>query len=363
MKRYSLEEKIRIIEEFKKNNEEITGTTMYEGYPIGQWAIQIRASLKRLKNGKKSSINPTESQLERLEKLGILKSQLEATIDEKIKSMAEWIKKYPKATFVHINGNRKVEDILKEYSSNDEKYENLLEEYKKMQSYYDYARYRKSQGKLTDEQLENAKEANIRGVFGYSRKVEELAKKYGYNEEDVICLLEKYDSIENFLKLYLNNKIKDKSEMDLASSNLRTVIDIDNNPNSDNYDALVKDLIEIYDKFTKKNTKSKLFIYSSEIIDEKLKELRERERLAIEKRYALNEEDTQKTFENMAKILGVSSCRAGQIVNKALKKLAHPLRIHRIRIKFYDDKLLTDEERKKIDEIEKDIQIGKRKSI
>ena len=87
MKSYSLEDKIRIIEEFKKNGGEIKGTTTYQDCPIGQWDIMIRYQVKKYQNGEKSNINPTDEQLKKLERIGVLESQIEATIDEKTKAI------------------------------------------------------------------------------------------------------------------------------------------------------------------------------------------------------------------------------------------------------------------------------------
>ena len=67
-----------------------------------------------------------------------------------------------------------------------------------MQSYYEYVRARKSQGKLSEEQFEACKEGNIGGILGYSTKVEELAKKYNIPEKDMDHILGKYSSIEKF---------------------------------------------------------------------------------------------------------------------------------------------------------------------
>ena len=98
----SLEEKIEIFERFSKTEEELVGNTVFEGYPIGQWAIRIRASLKRKNEGKadNATINPSPEQLEKLETLGILDRQIDSTIDEKIQSLCDWMKKYPKLEMV-----------------------------------------------------------------------------------------------------------------------------------------------------------------------------------------------------------------------------------------------------------------------
>lgn len=97
-----LEQKIEIFEEFMKTGEELVGNTTFEGYPIGQWAIQIRNSLNRMNDGKddKVKINPTKDQLEKLESMGILERQIDSTIDEKIDSLVEWRKRYPKIKMI-----------------------------------------------------------------------------------------------------------------------------------------------------------------------------------------------------------------------------------------------------------------------
>ena len=76
--RVSLEEKIELFEVYKDTGGDLKGTTIYKGYPIGQWSIQIR---NKVLNGNKISL--TEEQLQRLERLGILERQIESTIDEK----------------------------------------------------------------------------------------------------------------------------------------------------------------------------------------------------------------------------------------------------------------------------------------
>lgn len=48
-KRIPFKQKIKLIEEFIKTGEVLTGKTVYKGYPIGVWVIQIRSQIK--KNG------------------------------------------------------------------------------------------------------------------------------------------------------------------------------------------------------------------------------------------------------------------------------------------------------------------------
>ena len=231
--RISLEEKIQIFERFKRTGEELTGDAVFEGYPVGKWAIQIRSTLKRQneETNQRMKINPTEEQLDRLNTLGILDRQIDSTTDEKIEMLVEWMAKYPKA---EIRQNIP-EDILKEYATTEEEYLSIVTQYQKMQKYYEYIRARKSNGKLTEKQISKCKEGNVRGVFGYPTLVEELATKTGKSEKDIEYIIRNYGTMEHFIDLYRNGKLND-SKVE-ASSIIRNTIDIDLNPNSKEFDA------------------------------------------------------------------------------------------------------------------------------
>ena len=205
----SLEEKIQTFEKFSQTGEELVGNTIFEGYPIGQWAIQIRSNINRINNGKqeKRTINPTEEQLERLKKLGILERKIESTIDEKIDNLIEWRRKYPKATIAPVVS----EKVLSEYAETEEELKKLIEEYEKILKYYGYVRTRKSKGKLNKEQIEKCREGNVGGAFGKSSKetkvIEDennvLMEKYGLDEETINSIRIQYGSIDEFRKIYV----------------------------------------------------------------------------------------------------------------------------------------------------------------
>ena len=307
-----LYEKIEIFERFAQTGQKLTGKTIFEGYPIGQWAIQIRNSFKVNKNGDRRYKQVSIEQLEKLEKLGILESQQEAKIDEKIQTMAEWVKKYPKARLLNINN---IEDVLREYAFNDNnEYEKLFEEYSKLLRYYDYTRSRKSRGKLTVEQIQKAKDANIGGVLGYSDEVEEMSKKYGFGKADIVYLLNKYGDIKNFYKLYIRNEIKDVDDCNFARSKIiKNAIDVDGSTYSRGYDGLVNDLMK---------SNSEILIYSSEIINEKLSSLKPKVSSDIvRKRYNLKGDVKNNTLTNIGKEVGLSRERIRQKKETALKKV------------------------------------------
>ena len=112
--------------------------------------------------------------------------------------LVEWMAKYPKAK---ISKNIP-EDILRNYATTEEEYKRILEEYKKMQRYYEYVIYRQYSRKLTKEQILKCKEGNLRGPFGYSTEVEELAKKSGETQETISYILINYGTMKGFIDLY-----------------------------------------------------------------------------------------------------------------------------------------------------------------
>lgn len=323
----SLEDKIEIFERFSKIDEELTGSTMFEGYPVGQWAIQIRSSIKRMNEGKKVKvkINPSEKQLDRLDKLGILERQIDSTIDEKIEALVEWMKKYPKA---QVSKNV-LKEILKEYAETDEEYEAIVSEYEKMKKYYDYAKYRKYEKKLTKEQISKCKEGNVGGVFGYSSYIEKLAKKFKQEEKTIYNIISNYGTIDNLKNLYENDKIN-KNDLKLVRSILReaTLIDVDFNSNEGYnklYEIMAKDL------------ENKTKIYSSKKLEEMIETLNPREQLVIKRRFGLSSDGIDGSLDSISRELRVTRERIRQIEAKAMRKLNHPTRYNRYKGYFVED--------------------------
>ena len=345
-----LEQKIEIFEEFMKTGEELVGNTTFKGYPIGQWAIQIRNSLNRMNAGKddKVKINPTKDQFEKLESMGILERQINSTIDEKIDSLVEWRRRYPKIKIIPIA----TDEELREYARTDEEFSQIQEEYEKMQRYYDYVRYRKYQGKLNEKQMEKCKEGEIGGVFGYSARIEELSKKYGIKEKDIDYLLTKFGTLDNFFEMHNTGKIEDDMDKTLEERIIRNAVDIDGNSNI-GYDNLYRDLLGI------QRREKGVFFYSSKGLQKALEELTEREKYVIERIYGLNEGKTPTTFKNVGSEIGATGTRTSQIMAKALRKLRNPSRVRKngITFKLEGDEYLTDKEKQQIEEIKKIIQL------
>lgn len=341
----SLEEKIDIFEKyFHQENQEIDGQTMFDGYPIGQWAIQIRNTIKRFNEGKsENGITISEKQLERLDNLGILDRQIDSTIDEKIDMLVKWIEKYPKAKNMHSLP----EYILRDYSSNEEEYVAITEEYSKMQKYYEYVRYRHYSHKLSEQQVLECKEGNLGGPFGYSTQIEEIAKKIGLSDKDTDYIITNYGTIENFKELYRNKLLHDEKDYALAYATFRSIIDIDFNPNSKNYDKLCQAIgIE---------KKGELYLYSSQKIDEILKTLTPREEKALKMRFGILDGKTS-TLEETGNELNVTRERVRQIEAKAIRKLRYPTRMKTFKYDLTkNNDMLTDEEKRLINELKDNI--------
>lgn len=92
----SISEKINLFEKFieENPNETIHGDTVFEGYPIGSYLIQIRSDI----NLDKNSFRYSEQDKEKLEKLGLLYEKKDS-IENKIVRLKEFCEKYPYAFF------------------------------------------------------------------------------------------------------------------------------------------------------------------------------------------------------------------------------------------------------------------------
>ena len=122
------------------------------------------------------------------------------SLEEKIESLVEWRKKYPRATIVPGVSR----DVFESYAETEEKQNQLFEEYEKMREYYKYITIRKSQGKLNEEQIERCREGKIGGVFGRDTKTAELIKKYDLREKEVDFITAHYGNIDEFRKCYID---------------------------------------------------------------------------------------------------------------------------------------------------------------
>ncbi len=344
----SLEEKIQILERFHQTGEKISSSTIFEGHPVGNWSIQIR-SLINNPNTKKRHLNISKEQLDRLETIGLLERKFDSTIDEKITALVAWMKKYPKLRI----SSPVSQEILMEYSKGNTSYDKLLAEYEKMQRYYTYVTNRKYHGKLSDKQFSKCKEGNVGGTFGFSTEIEQLAKKYGQSEKNISYILSTYTTMDNFYKLFTAGKLKNNQDDALARSIVRTVIDIDFDPNSNYYDKIYLFISEgTY-------THPALSLYSSKQLNTEFQKLSEREQYIITRRLELNENTSPNSLAALSKEFNLSRSGISHIEHKARRRLISKLRRYSYPLSIpMDSEFLTDSEKAELSEFQKSLTIG-----
>lgn len=314
----TLDEKIKIFEEYLQTGEKIVGNTIYKGYPIGNWAIQLRKRVNDFYKGRTPKSRFKDEQLRKLKDLGLLQRQIDSTIDEKIYYLAQWRKRYPD---VKMTGTNPPEDEIRKYAKSESDFEKKVEEYIRMQSYYIYIANRKNKGKLTPDQITDCKNANIKPeIFGYPQIIEDLAKVYGMETKDAYYINQNFGSIEQFVLLYRTKQLNNK-DVELAKKILRSYVDVDQNLYSSNYEILLEDLY---------GTNNELVLYSSEEMNGVLETLTDRQKELINKRYGLENGEFKKYLE-LAKEENISRSGVYFIIKSALERIKKdPQNINRI---------------------------------
>lgn len=300
----TLDEKIKIFEEFFEKNENLTGSTVYKGYPIGEWSVQIRSWIKRKELGKGKQIKYTEEQLKKLSELGILEGREFYRIDEKINFLIEWVKKYPKARPEKMSS----EYLVKEYAKNDEEYEKLCKEYKQINKYYEYLRIRNTHHAIKPEQFEKCKNGDVGGVFGFSDKTIEKYQKLGLNKQEMVYIILNFGSIENLVDDFKNGKIKG------SNSFIQQFFDVDMSENKGYY--------KLIEKIVPNIPNGKILFFSSERLKEAIEMLDDKQRKIIEENFGLKNGTSPKSLLQIGKEINVSKQRASQVEKDALNKLS-----------------------------------------
>lgn len=352
--RVTFEQKIEIFTKFMQTGENLVGNTTFEGYPIGQWAIEIRRSFNRINEGtgQKTKFNFTEEQIEQLKDMGILERKFDKTLEEKIDYLIEWRKKYPEIKIMPIATDREI----RKHVESDEEFSQIKEEYEKIQKYYDYIRTRKRQGKLSEEQISKAKEGDIGGVFGIPTRVEELAKKYSITVKDADRILTEYGTLENFYNEFKKHNINSRDLWDLAHKMMVDIVDIDNNPNQ-NYKLLLSEC--------RLGSNKGLIIFSSKKLNAIIEKLDERHKSILESRYGLVDGTSPKTLAAIASEMNITPSGVRQLLRKTLTTIncASVFRKNLYSRKsekfdfFLDYEKMTDEEIKQADMIQRNIQL------
>lgn len=354
----SLQEKIDVFTRyFEQGNEDLNGKTVFEGQPIGWWAIQIRSMLKR----DDGSINPTAEQLEKLSSLGILDRQIDSTIDEKIDALIDWKAKHPD---IVVSGEQETIsqttiEQLKELADRENiSYDEILNRYEKLQGYREYVWHRAYEGKLTDEQRFKCKEGNLGGYFGFASDIEEVANKYNINPKLAYDIITQYGSIENAITMYRNGELSPSEVAYFNETIIDNLIDVDLNPNSKRYDTLIKAIVAGREPLNLTESQGDIHIYSSKKIDEMLSELQPREQAIIREYFGLDS-GTHKTLEESGEIFGLTKDRANQIIAKGLRKMAVPDRKSKIKPMSFgelkNNPNITENEKESLTNIEEEL--------
>ncbi len=304
----SLDEKIKIFEEFQKTGAPINGSTMFKGYPIGHWGVLIRNTYNRTVKGK-MSYHFSQEQIKKLCSLGILDCQKDPSVNDKIQALVEWMHNFPNVKPSQFTFSQ---DDLKSYSSSKKNYEKNAQEFLKMYQYYMHVKEQFYLGYLTDEQFLKCKEASIGGVFGFPSSIENISAKINEPAANVDYIINTFGSLENFIKEYRKGNFVGK-DLSLANSMCKNTLDIDCNPNSEIYNNLV------YDILYNNNSTCDMVFYSSKALQEQLDSLLEKHRNIIENIYGFN--GNRKTSVQLASQVGISRQRINAIVIKNLDKL------------------------------------------
>jgi len=225
-------------------------------------------------------------------------------IEEQIEMLIQWSKEYPKVPIMSLTENR----FIEQYPS--ESYE-VIKKISTIVKIYTNIRALKSKGKLTEEQILSCKEGNVRGIFGYPKRIEELARICGLGEKDIDYIINNYVTIDNFKDLYRTGQLS-KEDLLLAESIFRKVIDIDFVSSNRNYDNL---FIGIFADIIKDKG---VVLYSSKILEELLGKLDERERTVLERRFEKSD-----TLEAIGKDLGLSREAIRRIECSAKRKIIY----------------------------------------
>ena len=308
----SIDEKIKVFQEFRieHKDEKIVGKTIYKGYPIGAWAIQIRSAIK------KKELILTKERKEKWCNLGILERQIDSTIDEKIDALIKWSTKYPLARVSDFN--EPTIRYLKSKAKSEEEFLDLINQYKKMKSYYEYITQRNSNKCLSKEQKEKLIEGNVGGVFLDYGNIKILSSTYRISQDKMYALINRYSNINIIKIIYKDILLNRKTDNENINPNLRRSIDVRLNDNK-GFETL----------FLKITEGSNNIVFDSQALLDQVNALDYRIANIIKQIYGL-ENGVRKTGVALAEELNISDSRIQQLTKKAIEELKKPKSLKKI---------------------------------
>lgn len=227
--------------------------------------------------------------------------------NKKIEALIQWCSKHPE---LDISNYRRSKDVMSREINSNEEYRTLDDEFVQMKKIYEYLLVRYRHGTISDELFRRCKEANVKGIFGYPSSVEEVARKYRISLERANWIIVRYGSLENFVNFYKQrkNEIKD----DVIKESLRTLFDLDFNPNP-NFDILLSDIL-------KKHGIAKVGMYQSSQLLENIRSLKSKRRDAVLLVYGLGDKPPM-NYKEASKEINLSLEGVRQLIKKALDDL------------------------------------------
>ena len=319
-KKISVSEKIDLIESYLKENpnEEIHTNTMYKGYKIGVYFIQLRQSM--IYDSHKS-YKYTREDMERMMNLGLLYPRRD-TIQEKVDRIKEFCHIYPYA-FSDIYS-------LKKRLEKEGKVEQL-DTFIKLFSDYKYLITRKAYKKIPKEMLEELTNARVGGGFGLDQNDKKIKEEYDIKENIIVRIVQEFGSIVNFRKQFIQYQI----DMAKAKNDKEKKLVIEKNQNILKYNGKIP-LVENFDLCQKEGYNlllekigiKNLLPIGGNVIDSKMDEVIDsildkygiRNKRIMELYFGLDGKG-RLTYEAIANKFNITRSRVCQTVNEILEKL------------------------------------------
>lgn len=291
--------KLKIMKEFKKiTGEEIKGDTVYKGYNIGIWQLNLR---NKYLHGKLNIDKELEKKFVKAGILGERKRARQTTDLEKYNMLVEFHKENPKA---------KIE------TKTVDKHGNPIGELR----CWLQTKINRGTTDLTEEQISELKK------YKYLRKnekeIKELCKKYHITSALAKEILEICDSIEKFVKVYKQGLAK----LEHNRINRRGIILSENDLSVKQKQKYLWLMEDIFGEDVLKDC-SKFIV--EEDIKEALDKLSPKEKVIILERYDTSYRKRQ-TYENIAPKLNITGTRVKQLNEKAEMELINLIPIYDI---------------------------------
>ena len=277
--------------------------------------------------------------------------QKRLTYHERIDRLEEFCRNNSMLWFVS-KSNKKLDSYLSQIETEEERQE-LLEKLEIAKQDYLYICVRKSVGKkqgreiISLEDCERLREAGTLGVFGYPRKIEELAEKYKSTGEKNSSKVEKrkkeiqeylyeqnliFGGLDNFKEKYIECLLKGEN-FDIPRSMKSLFIKSFDVASFNFINTPYSDFMEEVVKIAKK--KEPILIFDSRNIDKEISRLTQREERVMQLLNGLDGRG-KKTEREVGNEVGITGAAVSEIIKRAYKKLIHRFKPVNITKAYYN---------------------------